>query len=124
MLSIKIKHSDSTKKFSETDIINMLEFLIDNIFVIFGGRVFQQTMVPFGKVEVPNISPRCSRGMIWEITYARSTIMYFLHETSLIWVISLGVKLWLVNFRSLHICPNCHIYAKYMINIYITPVSG
>jgi hypothetical protein len=27
-------HSDSTKMFSETDIINMLEFLIDNIFVI------------------------------------------------------------------------------------------
>jgi hypothetical protein len=26
--------------------------MIDNIFVIFGGRVFQQTMVPFGKVEV------------------------------------------------------------------------
>ena len=48
----KIKHSDSTKKFSETDIINMLEFLIDNIFVIFGGRVFQQTRIPFGKVEV------------------------------------------------------------------------
>ena len=37
------KHSDSTKKFSETNIINMLEFLIDNIFVIFGGRVFQQS---------------------------------------------------------------------------------
>jgi hypothetical protein len=37
-------HSDSIKKFSETDIINMLEFLIDNIFVIFGGRVFQQTV--------------------------------------------------------------------------------
>ena len=28
--------------FSETDV--MLEFLIDNIFVIFGGRVFQQTV--------------------------------------------------------------------------------
>ena len=40
----KKKHSDSTKKFSETDIINMLEFLIDNIFVIFGGSVFQQTV--------------------------------------------------------------------------------
>ena len=44
-------HSDSTKKFSETD-INMLEFLIDNmdnIFVIFGGRVFQQTVcIPMG----------------------------------------------------------------------------
>jgi hypothetical protein len=37
-------HSDSTKKFSETDIIDMLEFLIDNIFVIFGGRVFQKTV--------------------------------------------------------------------------------
>ena len=36
----KKKQSDSTKKFSETDIINMLEFVIDNIFVIFGGRVF------------------------------------------------------------------------------------
>jgi hypothetical protein len=34
-------HSDYTKKFAETDIINMLEFLIDNIFVMFGGRVFQ-----------------------------------------------------------------------------------
>jgi hypothetical protein len=36
-------HSDSTKMFSETDIINMLEFLIDNLFVIFGGRFLQQT---------------------------------------------------------------------------------
>jgi hypothetical protein len=32
------------KKFSETDIFNMLEFLLDNIFVMFGGRVFQQTV--------------------------------------------------------------------------------
>jgi hypothetical protein len=37
------KYSDSTKKFSETDIINMLELLIESIFVIFVGRVFQQT---------------------------------------------------------------------------------
>jgi hypothetical protein len=40
-----VKHySDSTKKLSETDIFNMLEFLMDNIFVMFGGRVFQQTV--------------------------------------------------------------------------------
>ena len=39
----KNKHSDSTKKFSETDIIKMLEFLNDKIFAMFGGRVFQQT---------------------------------------------------------------------------------
>ena len=38
------KHSDSTKMFSETDIINMLGILIDNIFVIFGGRFLQQTV--------------------------------------------------------------------------------
>ena len=40
----KKQHSDSTKTLSETDIINMLEFLIDNMFAIFGGRVFQQTV--------------------------------------------------------------------------------
>jgi len=44
-ISYFVKHSsDSTKKFSETDIFNMLEFLIDNIFIKFGGRVFQQTV--------------------------------------------------------------------------------
>jgi hypothetical protein len=33
----------------QTDFINMLEFLIDNKFVIFGGRVFQQTVgIPMG----------------------------------------------------------------------------
>ena len=30
---VKKPHSDSTKKFSETDIINMLKFMIDNIFL-------------------------------------------------------------------------------------------
>jgi hypothetical protein len=39
---VKKNHSDSIKKCSESDIINMLEFLIDNIFVLFGGRVFEQ----------------------------------------------------------------------------------
>ena len=47
-------HSDSTKKFSETDIISMFEFLIDNIFVMFGGRVFQQTVeIPMGTKCAP-----------------------------------------------------------------------
>jgi hypothetical protein len=47
-------HSDSTKKFSKADIFNMLEFVIDNIFVIFGGRVFQQTVgIPMGTNCVP-----------------------------------------------------------------------
>jgi len=36
--------TDSTKKISQTDIIKMLEFLIDNIFVMFDGRVLQQAV--------------------------------------------------------------------------------
>ena len=34
------EHSDSKNKYTEDDIINMLEFLVDSIFVVFGGRVF------------------------------------------------------------------------------------
>lgn len=41
--------TESTKKFTETEIIEMLNFLIDNIFVTFGGLVFQQTIgIPMG----------------------------------------------------------------------------
>jgi hypothetical protein len=57
---VKKNHSDSAKKFSETDIINMIEFLIDNIFVFFGGRVFQQTSQHTYWVQiVPLFSPPC-----------------------------------------------------------------
>ena len=42
-------HSDSTHKYSEVDIKAMLEFLIDNIFVVFGNQVFQQSVgIPMG----------------------------------------------------------------------------
>ena len=36
------EHSDSKHKYSEDDIIKMPEFLVDNIFVVFAGKVFQQ----------------------------------------------------------------------------------
>ena len=39
------EHSDSKNKYSEDDIIKMLEFLVDNIFVGFAGKVFQQIVV-------------------------------------------------------------------------------
>ena len=43
------EHSDSKNKYTEDDIINMLEFLVDNIFVVFGGKVFQQIVgIPIG----------------------------------------------------------------------------
>ena len=42
-------HTDSNRKYSEEDIVRMLDFLIDNIFVEFGGRIFQQTIgIPMG----------------------------------------------------------------------------
>ena len=43
------EHSDSKHKYTEDDIINMLDFLVDNIFVVFGGKVFQQIVgIPMG----------------------------------------------------------------------------
>ena len=42
-------HTDSKKKFTEIEVVNMLEFLIDNIYVEFGGHIFQQTIgIPMG----------------------------------------------------------------------------
>ena len=43
------EHSDSKNKYTEEDIIKMLEFLVDNIFVVFAGKVFQQIIgIPMG----------------------------------------------------------------------------
>ena len=43
------EHSDSKNKYTEEDIIKMLEFLVDNIFVVFAGKVFQQIVgIPIG----------------------------------------------------------------------------
>ena len=36
------EHSDSKSKYTEEDIINMLEFLVDIIFVVFAGKFCQQ----------------------------------------------------------------------------------
>ena len=43
------EHSDSKNKYTEEDIIKMLEFLVDNIFVVFAGKVFKQIVgIPMG----------------------------------------------------------------------------
>ena len=43
------EHSDSKSKYTEEYIIKMLEFLVDNIFVVFAGKVFQQIIgIPMG----------------------------------------------------------------------------
>ena len=48
------EESDSKHKYSEDYIIKMLEFLVDNIFVVFAGNVFQQIVgIPMGKNCAP-----------------------------------------------------------------------
>ena len=43
------EHTDCSNKYDERDIVGMLEFLIDNIYVEFGGVLFQQTVgIPMG----------------------------------------------------------------------------
>ena len=42
-------HSDASQKYSDADVIKMLQYLIDKIFAEFGGRIFQQTIgIPVG----------------------------------------------------------------------------
>jgi len=42
-------HTNSKTKYTEDDIVNMINFLNDNIFIEFGGRIFQQTVgIPMG----------------------------------------------------------------------------
>jgi len=47
-------HTNSKTKYTEDDIVNTINFLIDNIFVEFGGRIFQQTVgIPLGTNRAP-----------------------------------------------------------------------
>jgi hypothetical protein len=63
--------SDSTKIFSETDIIKMMEFLVTTYFFMFGGRVFQQTIdIPIG-TNCGLLSLARGRNFTWD--FARKT---------------------------------------------------
>jgi hypothetical protein len=47
-------HSDSPYKYSEAGIKIMLGFLVDNIYVVFGDQVFQQSVgIPMGTNYAP-----------------------------------------------------------------------
>ena len=55
------EHSDLKNKYTEEDIIKMLEFLVDNIFVVFAGKVFQQIIgIPEGHKLCPSPSRHIS----------------------------------------------------------------
>jgi hypothetical protein len=47
-------HSDSAYKYSESEIKGVIGFLADNIYVVFGYYVFQQSVdIPIGTNRVP-----------------------------------------------------------------------
>ena len=48
------EYSDSKNKYTEEDMIKMLEFLVDTVFVVFAGKVFQQIFgIPVGTKCAP-----------------------------------------------------------------------
>jgi hypothetical protein len=52
-------HFDSTRKYSVVEIKEMFEFLIDNIFVVVGGQVFQQSVgIPMSTNCAPLLADR------------------------------------------------------------------
>ena len=52
------EHSDSKSKYSEEDIIRILEFQVDNISVVFAGKAFQQIIgIPMGTNCAPFLAP-------------------------------------------------------------------
>jgi len=54
------EQTKSSHKYTEDDIYSMLEFLIDNIFVVFGQQVFQQTVgIPMGTNCAPLLADLC-----------------------------------------------------------------
>ena len=54
------EYFDYQNKYSEDDIIKMLEFLVDNIFVVFAGKVFQQTVgISMGTNCAPLLADIC-----------------------------------------------------------------
>jgi hypothetical protein len=68
-------HFDSTHKYSEVEIKKMLEFLIDNIYVVFGGQVFQQPVgIPMGTNCAPLLAD------LFLYSYEAEFIQKLLHE--------------------------------------------
>ena len=52
-----VLHLYYTTKYSDTDVIKLLEYIIDNIFVELGGRIFQQAIgIPMGINCAPSTS--------------------------------------------------------------------
>ena len=72
------KQSHLKSKYTEEDIIRMLEFLVDSIFVVFAGKVFQQII---GISMVTSCDPLLAD--IFLYSYEAELIQSLLSDTSM-----------------------------------------
>ena len=64
-------HSDAPQKSSDADVIKMLEYLINHIFVEFGRRIFHQTIgIPMGT----NCAPLLADLFLYEAEFVQSLL--------------------------------------------------
>jgi hypothetical protein len=72
---VSINEAYSMHKYSEVEFKNMLEFLIDNICVVVGGQVFQQSVgIPMGTNCAPLLAD------LFLYSYEAEFIQKLLHE--------------------------------------------
>ena len=83
------RNSYSNSKNTKDDIINMVEFLVDTMFVVIGGMFFQQIV---GISMITNCAPLLTNTFLF--SYEAELIQYFL---------SVKKKQWESRFEQLHI---------------------
>ena len=90
------EHSDSKSKYTEEDIIKVLEFLVDNIFVVFAGKVFQQIIgIPMGT----NCAPLLADLFLYSYEAVHPSVLLFCFIQSLL---SDGRKRWASQFNFIY----------------------
>jgi len=69
-------HTNCKTKYTEDDIVNMINFLIDNIFIEFGGRIFEQTVcIPMGTNCAPLLADLFLHSYEAEFVQELSTVL-------------------------------------------------
>jgi len=79
-------HTNNKTKYTEDNIVNMINFLIDNIFIKFGGRIFQQTVgIPMGTNCAPLLADlflrSCEADVVQELRKGEKKLAQFFNIT-------------------------------------------
>ena len=75
-------------KYTEDNIIKILEFLVDNIFVVFAGKVFQQIVgIPMGTNNAPLLAD------IFLCSYEAECIVFVLNRKKIGWILHTGTSI-------------------------------